>query len=399
MTASARRSELPVNPRVLRWARERLRLAPEDVARKIAVNRERIIAWENEDRASAPTVRQARKLADVYDRPFLEFFAPSIPELDPPALAPDYRFHRYPPSDLELTVLEGVQAWAESQRLNALDLYQELGETPPQINRNIHAEIDDDPEDIAAKVRHVIGPTVTQQFSLKSKDRYKFPTVIRNLLERAGILVLKQSDISKVRTRGICLYDRIMPIIVFGNESPGAQAFTLAHELGHVVLGASAISGGPRSIGVKGTAGKRIEAWCNSFAAAFLMPRDAVMYQDATPKTIVSVINDRDLTRLANRFAVSRHAMLIRLVNLGKVHSAFYWRVKRPEFLNEEEDYEGGGRSLYYGSRYRNTLGDTYTGLVIEAHETGKIGALAAAEFMGIKNVQHFIDIKNNFAK
>jgi hypothetical protein len=129
------------------------------------------------------------------------------------------------------------------------------------------------------------------------------------------------------------------------------------------------------------------------------MPSGAIMHQDATPKTIVDAISDGDLVRLANRFAVSKHAMLIRLVSLGKVHSSFYWRVKRPQFLKEEEEYQGGGRSLYYGSRYRNTLGDTYTGLVIEALETGRIGALTAAEFMGIKNVQHLIDIKNNFLR
>ena len=52
---------------------------------------------------------------------------------------------------------------------------------------------------------------------------------------------------------------------------PGAQAFTLAHELGHVLLGSSGISGQPRLGGKSGH--KAIEDWCNRFASAFLAPK------------------------------------------------------------------------------------------------------------------------------
>ena len=38
-------------------------------------------------------------------------------------------------------------------------------------------------------------------------------------------------------------------------------------------------------------------------------------------------------------------------------------------------------------------------GLVIEALETGRIAPLSAAEFMGIKNVRHLVDIKDNFVR
>lgn len=395
MTPSAQ--EIPFNPRVLKWARDRVRLAPEDVARKISVSSERIVAWESGN--ASPTVRQARKLADIYDRPFLEFFAPELPQMDPTSLAPDYRFHRQVPSGLELTALEGVHSWAESQRLNAIDLYQELGESPPSFPAVLHMKIDDDPEQAASKAREIVGPPLKIQLSLKAKDRGALPGMLRTAFERVGVLVLKQSGLSRIRTRGLCLYDPILPIIVFGNESPGAQAFTLAHEFGHVVLGASAISGKPRSTRVTGRDGKRVEAWCNTFSAAFLMPRIALVSERVAPKVMVNSIPDDSLATLANRFAVSRHAMLVRLVNLGLVRPSFYWGQKRQQFLEEEDDYESFGRSPYYGSRYRNSLGDTYTGLVIEAFETGRIGALQAAEFMGIKNVKHLIDIRDNFAR
>ena len=392
------RSEIPFNPAVLGWARGRRRLSEEHVARRLGVTPERIVAWESGK--ASPTVVQARKLAHFYDRPFLEFLSPTLPEIQPPRLAPDFRFHREPPSDVEQVVLESVHTWAEEQRLNAIDLYEEIGDAPPRFPEALHASLDDSPEVVAAQIRGAVGPPIRElQLELKSADRDKFPTILRRAFEAQGLLVLKQSGIGRARTRGICLYDDVLPVIVFGNESPGAQAFTLAHEFGHVVLGASAVSGTPRFTYTHGgSVGKRIEGWCNTFAAAFLMPADAVRAHPSAPRGLVEDISDEQLNALAKRFCVSRHAMLVRLVSLGLVDPWFYWRIKRPAFLREESEYEGFGRAPYYGSRFRNSLGDRYTGLVIEAVETGRIGFQSAAEFMGTKNVRHFLEIRNNFA-
>jgi Zn-dependent peptidase ImmA (M78 family) len=182
-------------------------------------------------------------------------------------------------------------------------------------------------------------------------------------------------------------------------ESPGAQAFTLAHELGHVVLGESAISGAPRAVPAHASDGKRIENWCNHFAAAFLMPREGVLAHVLTPDRFVREIADDQLNALADAFAVSRHAMLIRLVTLGRVSAAFYWRRKRPQFLAEEASFEQFGRPPYYGVRYRNAVGDVYTSLVFEALGSGRIQYQTAADYMGIKNVKHLLDIMNNIGR
>ena len=91
--------------------------------------------------------------------------------------------------------------------------------------------------------------------------------------------------------------------------------------------------------------------------------------------------------------------MLIRLVHLGYVKPSYYWNVKKPQFDNEEKDYKQYGRSEYYGTRYKNTLGDLYTGLVLQAWSSGRITNHNAAEFMGIKNFAHLEDIRDHFGK
>lgn len=100
---------------------------------------------------------------------------------------------------------------------------------------------------------------------------------------------------------------------------------------------------------------------------------------------------------MASAFCVSRHAALVRLIELGYVSERFYWETKRAQFIEQENAFKGGGRAEYYGSRYRSSRGDLYTGLVLEAWSNGIITNHNAAEFMGIKNLAHLDDIRNRF--
>ncbi|MBZ0325293.1 MAG: hypothetical protein K8F57_03780, partial [Alphaproteobacteria bacterium] len=103
------------------------------------------------------------------------------------------------------------------------------------------------------------------------------------------------------------------------------------------------------------------------------------------------------LTELAGIFGISRHAMLIRLVRLRYVRASFYWNTMRPIFLAEEAAYTAHGRSAYYGKRYVNSRGLFYTGLVLEAWGAGLITGHNAAEYMGINNLAHLKDIREDF--
>lgn len=387
--------ELPFNPKVLLWARKRLCLSVPEVAKKAQVKPERIEQWESGKRV--PSIIQGRKLAAIYDRPLLEFFATDIPDVPGVELVPDFRFYSEGPSDRERVLLESIQRWAEEQRLNALDLLAELGEQPTALPAGLYATIDTDVETAADRARHLLDVKLEDQFALNVADIRHFTDHLRARFDRVGVLALRQSGLKKLRTRGLCLYAEPMPVIVFGQEAPTAQAFTLSHELGHVLLRCSAISGPIRFGRNVRTLEKRIEGWCNRFAAAFLIPREAVVRQLGSVPERADHFDDHRLRDLANLFSVSRHAMLIRLVNLGYVASSYYWRTKRPQFIREEDEYSSFGRPPYYGTRYVNKLGKMYTGLVLEAWDAGRITSHNAAEFMGIRNLAHLEDIRNNF--
>ena len=89
--------------------------------------------------------------------------------------------------------------------------------------------------------------------------------------------------------------------------------------------------------------------------------------------------------------------MLIRLVHLGYVNEKYYWHVKKPQFDDEERSYKSFGRPSYYGTRYKNAVGDLYTGLVMEAWASGYITNHNAAEYMEMKNLKHLYDIREHF--
>ena len=385
---------LPVNPVIVAWARKRCALSLEEVAAKLHLDPERIANWENGDRQ--PTVRQARELARIYDFPFLEFFSKKIPPLPKPTSIPDFRSITERKSARAQFLLEEVQVWAEENRLNALDLLDLIGDEPPAFSKQLRAKLSDDYEAVAQYVRKILKFDVAEQFALKSSERIKLPSIIRAKFEAAGALVLRMGRLHELGVRGICIFNEVLPTIVFSSsESPGAQSFTLAHEFAHIILQQSGISGQPR---LGGRTGKReIETWCNKFAAAFLMPKEVVIERAKDLPKNADHISNLVLNNLAAAFCVSRHAMMIRLVTLGFVKAQYYWRIKRPEFLKEEAEYEGFGKTKYYGQRYRSSRGDYYTGLVIEAWNLRRITNHNAAEFMGINNLSHMNDIRANF--
>jgi len=393
MSIAQARRDLPFNKAVLKWARIRSGRSYEQAAHSAGVPPAKIIEWEKRAGTARPTVRQARLLASEYDRPFLEFFSREIPEIAEPQLVPDFRlYHDAPRPDEHRELLE-LQSWAETFRLNALDLLELLGDQTPKFPNDLYATATSSPNQAAGRTREFMKFTLSEQIGLKSSERDSVPKNLRKKIEALGVLVLKNSALKVFRARGMCIYSEVLPVIIFGSEFPSAQAFTLVHELAHIVLKQSGISGHPSDR----SPSSKNEQWCNEFAAAFLIPEDILAKDIGIKPDSAPAIDDKLLASLAAQYAVSRHSMLIRLVKLGYVQADFYWRVKRPQFIEEEEKYKGGGRSTYYGSRYRNACGDFYTGLVLEAWETGKITNHNAGEFMGIKNLEHLGDIRSNF--
>lgn len=387
--------QLPFNGAMMEWARNWRGRTVDDAANKIGVSSDCIRAWERGD--EKPTVKMARRLADFYGRSFMEFFYDAPPEIRESGLIPDYRVHKDasdPRGDRE--VLE-IQRWAELQRVNALDLYEDIQEDIPAFPTALKASLGEDVEVYAEAAREALSFTFAKQRAMKYKDRQDLPTTLRARMEEIGVLVLRENALSKFGVSGMTIVQFPLPIIVYATEAPARSVFTLMHEFAHIVLRESAISGPERERG-GASRERRVERWCDKFAAAFLMPKSELEeLRGSPPAKPLAAIDDPTLAAIAKHFKVSQHAMLIRLVDLQYVSADFYWGVKRPQFLAEERLWKNKGRAQIWASRIWNQLGHTYTGLVLEALGTGKIQAHQAQAFLGIRNPVHLATIRQEF--
>lgn len=390
--------KLPYNASMLRWARDWRGRSADEAALRASITVERLTAWEDPDDPDYPTVRQARDLAEFYGREFLEFFYDEPPKIKLSGLIPDFRVHRDavdPHTNRE--ILE-IQHWAEAQRLNALELYEDIGEQPVEFPASLFATVDDDVETIAVAARKAMSFTIDQQKRLTSSEERNMPDRIRESMERVGILVLRRNELPDFGVSGLCIVASPLPIIVYGTEAPGRTAFTLIHEFAHVVLRESGISGHDISRKVGSSHEKKIEQWCNRFASAFLIPRSSLEdLRGAPPSQPAAVIDDQTLATLAKVFRVSSHAMLLRLVQTRYVDANYYWSVKLPLFRAQEAAWKKGGRSKYWASRVVSALGNLYSGLVLEAWATNRIPFHQAADYFGLKNPAHLNSIRQEF--
>lgn len=141
------------------------------------------------------------------------------------------------------------------------------------------------------------------------------PVKIVTIAREVGIQVYKSPNLD-ANTSGYChIKDGEVRIVVNQFENVNRRRFTVAHELGHIILGH--LQDEPKlfrsdSFDVfdspKFASSKEIEA--NKFAAEILMPTSAVLkyYRAQVVKNTES---------LASLFQVSTQAMYFRLKNLG----------------------------------------------------------------------------------
>jgi Zn-dependent peptidase ImmA (M78 family) len=114
---------------------------------------------------------------------------------------------------------------------------------------------------------------------------------------------------------------------VNGSDPETRQRFTVAHEIGHLLMhrGRPLLVDAVRinlrdSRSSMATDGEEIEA--NSFAAELLMPRDLVLLQFRQAANAGTRSYERLAEDLAEGFGVSRQAMEYRLANLGLLRPA-----------------------------------------------------------------------------
>lgn len=172
------------------------------------------------------------------------------------------------------------------------------------------------------------------------------------------------------------------PVIYVNNSVPVArQIFTYFHELAHILLNASGVTKLDDSfVQVLRGENRRIEVFCNRFAADFLVPWTAL--EDRARG--LEPTNDRHLEQLATEFKVSRESILRRFLDRGRVSQDFYER-RAEEWREEAKRFRqrGGGGGNYYRT-HAAYLGSGYLRLAFGRYYKGDITIEELAQHLNV---------------
>lgn len=321
----AARIKATVTPAVLRWARERSRISLAVAAKRAAVAEDSLESWEKGE--SLPTLNQARKLANLYKRPLAIFYLPE-PPLDFDTLKD---FRRLPESEKEQSPALAYEIRRAHQRREAaLELFADLnGEDPPALKLRIAQN--QNPEEIGLKVRQLLGVSIQDQTSWNTD--HKALNGWRSAIESKAILVFQASKIDVEEMRGFSINDRPFPVIVLNiADHPLARAFTLLHELAHVLLSNAGICDLHEK---NGSGSSSVEVFCNHVAGATLLPHAALTgHSLVQQKGKRSTWNLSELGRVSKHFCVSREVVLRRLLEFDLITQQHY-RSSRDEILKQ----------------------------------------------------------------
>lgn len=379
----AERTKALVEKELLIWARTTASLPLEDAARAIHVSPDKLEAWENGD--ESPSIPELKKLASAYKRPLSVFFLPTPPT----DFQPLQDFRRLPDigeQEYSRALTFEIRA-AQERRSVAVELLERVDDMPVW---DIDATLQDDPEELAERIRAKLNITMAQQS--RWGDASKAFRAWRNSIEDSGILVSvlggahHQVPLSEVR--GFALAERPLPLIVInGKDRTNGRIFTLMHELAHVALGVSAIENEVEPNKRMPAPIRKIETFCNKVAAAVLMPRTSLRNEYlAGGKTAVSEWSDAEVAALAQRYCVSREALLVRLSALGLASRDFVQQRRRAlakEYEALEDDTESGGGYAPYTTQVISHIGRSFARLVLQGYYNQSLTLSTASGYLG----------------
>jgi Zn-dependent peptidase ImmA (M78 family) len=381
-----------INPKILTWARETAGLTVAEAAEKLglkdtakATAAQKLQDLEDGKRDLAQTTLQ--KAASIYRRPLIAFYMSK-----PPARGDrgeDFR-SATSSSARENGTLDALLRDVRARQQMVREVLEDADEAKPRPFVG-SARIEQGPKNVAAAIRITLGVSEEQQ--KRSKDTGALFVTLRTAAERIGVYVLllgdvgsHHSDIGEDAFRGFALADDVAPFVVINDNDAGtARSFTLMHELVHIWIGESGISGPLRDV-----PDNVIERFCNDTASEFLLPSDALPDYSAL---LGAPLNDVTgaIQNVASAWKVSEPAVAYRFAQRGWINRAiasqlfamFVERWRREKQRERESRNPADTGPGYYVLR-RHRLGAGLLGVVRRALHEETLTHTRAAKILGV---------------
>lgn len=253
------------------------------------------------------------------------------------------------------------------------------------------ARIGDGSEKIAAEIRSTLGVAPDQH--KRCKGAGALFSLLRTATERAGVYVLllgdvgsHHSDIGEDVFRGFALADETVPFVVINdNDAVSARPFTLLHELAHIWLGASGVSGPLRNFPEN-----VVERFCNDTASEFLLPPDGIPDFSILRTADLEKVNQA-IRQVAGVWNVSEPAVAYRFAKkawidqpvAAMLFTMFSERWRR-EKQREKESRQPDDTAPSFYTIHRHRLGAALLGTVRRALQEETLTHTRAAKILGV---------------
>ncbi len=310
----------------------------------------------------ALSIKQLQKIADYFHRSLLFFLEPKAVNEDK-IYSPQFRtINNQKP--LHSRKINALIERVEQHRNIYLNLLDELGTPIVSDWYPKHINFNGSIKQIADSAREW----------LNIQDDLDF-LKLRALVEGKGIMVFVSNgyvgkwQIDKASpVRGFALYYQKLPIIVIKRQvSKGAQAFTLLHELAHLLLHKESTL--DENEDFYNYHGKERQA--NEFASNALMPDKAISAIDLNKlQSLETAEYDDYLNLFKKRWCVSGDAILYRLLKDNKISQADYQNYKALKAKQFKEKELGAHQPIPRNYRHRepiNIFGKPYVATVLDA--------------------------------
>jgi Zn-dependent peptidase ImmA (M78 family) len=380
---------MALNPNILTWARETAGFSIDEAAHALGFKDARARSAAARLRAieaglEEPSRSVLQKMAQSYHRSLLVFYL-----TEPPATGDRGQdFRRAPginPPEFDPT-LDALIRDIRGRQSIVRDLLEQT--EPKTVDYVGSATMDVPAVQLARQIAERISFSLDefrQEKTIQAAFGY-----LRDKVEASGVFVLLLGNLGSYHTnipsgvfRGYAIADPVAPFIVVNDQDAGvAWSFTTLHELAHVWVGATGLSGE--------TIDTQLESYCNGVAGEMLLPETEIaelrFLSRASLQEAIQTIGP-----FAFRRKISRAMVAYKLLRNNVITNA-RWRELNKHYEEEwiaaqahaaTKDKGEGGPSYYVLKRHR--LGHALIDLVKNSLSEGFLTHTKAGQILGVK--------------
>ena len=389
-----------VNPEMLTWARETAGLTREDAVAKLGfkdVRRrsavERLDGYETGQ--DEPSRSVLLNMSNQYRRPLLSFYLPKPPRKGDRGA--DFRSASSDRSAKDDAILDALIRDVRARQSMVRAVMEEEDEAEPLPFIGSH-EMSGGRPAVVKSLRRMLGVRRENYYAQPGADAAF--ELLRTATEEAGIFVVLKGNLGTHHTeidtevfRGFSIADKITPFVVINEyDARPAWSFTLLHELVHLVLGQTGISGARSDNGT--------ERFCDDVAGRFLLLNNDVRELALGRARDIHHLAER-ISEFANGRNLSRTMVAYRAYRLDEINRPMYERLSRNfrrQWLNdrsnrrERQRRTSGGGDFYATRRHR--IGNGLITLVRRMMAAEALPTTRAATVLGVKphQVQNIVE-------